>query len=395
MERYSLGELGRRSGAKWATARQRPEVRAWMRSGAGAPIAAWVADMDFPVAPSVREALAKAIGSDDLGYGAAASLAALARAFAARLSTRHGLEVDPELVVIASDVVQMLYLCLETLTEPGDGVLVLTPAYPPFFSAVSETHRRLVALDFTLDEVGYQLDKQAVVDLVRSERPRCLLLCNPHNPTGRAFRRDELEMLAGLALEHDLVVLSDEIHADLVLHGAVHLPIASLGPEVAQRCVTLSSASKAFNLAGLHCAQAAFGSRLLLDRFRRVPAAELGGVSSLGVLAALAAYESGDPWLEAVLQVLERNRQLVARWATATPGVEHLPPEATYLAWLDLRSSGLAGDPAETLARSCGVVLSSGPSFGPPGRGHARLNFATSGPVLSEMLTRLGVALRA
>lgn len=380
LERYRLEDLSARQSGKW-------------RRVAPGDIAAWVADMDFPVAPVIREVLERAVATDDLGYPASATIAAARAAFAERLASRHGLAVSAQDVLLSSDVVQCMYLGIETLTEPGDGVLFLTPTYPPFFSAVADTRRRAVTVDLHPGPDRFELDLEHLEAVARRERPRCLLLCNPHNPTGRAFGRDELEALAALCCELDLVVLADEIHADLVLPGASHVAFGSLGPEIAGRTVTLTSASKAFNIAGLRCAAAAFGSTALRERFEQVPAGARGGVGSLGMLAAISAYETGDEWLESVLGLLDANRRTLAEWAAGVPDLVYRAPEATYLAWLDLRALGLGDDPAAELERSARVVLSPGPSFGEAGKGHARLNFATSPAVLAEMLGRIGAVL--
>ncbi len=215
-----------------------------------------------------------------------------------------------------------------------------------------------------------------------------LLLCNPHNPTGRVLRSDELEAIGELACRLDLLVISDEIHADLVLDGR-HLPISAIGDEVAARTVTLGSASKSFNLAGLRCALAAFGSDELLASYQSVPAAQRGSVSLPGLVTTLAAFEEGDPWLAAVIDYLRANRDLVAATLRAELAqVGFHPPEGTYLAWLDLRATALGDDPAEPLA-GAGILLAPGPHFGDAGIGHARLNFATPRPVLEEALRRL------
>ncbi|HLI16537.1 MAG TPA: aminotransferase class I/II-fold pyridoxal phosphate-dependent enzyme [Acidimicrobiales bacterium] len=382
LDRYGAPELRARAGAKWSSVG--PDG-----------LAAGLADMDFPLAPAVRDALIDAVRRDDLGYPSPRLAESCRQAFARRYAERHGLEVDPGCVVLTSDVVQAIYAAVWSLTAEGDGVVFLTPSYPPFFDAVRETRRRVLTADLVAGPSGYELDLERLGDLVARERPRCLLLCNPHNPTGRAFRREELAALGALACEHDLLVVADEIHADLVLPGASHVPIASLDAEVARRCVTLSSASKAFNVAGLRCAFAAFPSRDLLEAFDVLPAAIRGSVSVAGMHATLAAFSAGDAWLDAVLRRLAVNRAEVVRALGSLAGVRVHPPEATYLAWLDLRAAGLGDDPAEVIARRSGVVCSSGPSFGPAGRGHVRLNFATSAPVLEEICRRVAAVIRS
>jgi cysteine-S-conjugate beta-lyase len=217
---------------------------------------------------------------------------------------------------------------------------------------------------------------------------RVLLLVNPHNPTGRVFDRAELTAIAEVAERHDLVVISDEIHADLAYEPHRHVPFASLGPEAAARTVTITSATKAFNLAGLRCSVAHVGDHRVREALAAQPPLLFGEVSSLGVLATLAAWREGDDWLTEARATLERNRALVA--AGLPPGVRHHPPEAGYLAWLDCPDLG--PDPAEFFLTEARVLLSPGPDFGPGGEGFARLNFATSGPLLEEILRRLNDA---
>ncbi len=381
LERYSRAELQGRTGVKWH------------RDGSAA-IAAWVADMDFPIAPEIRAAIDALVSSDDLGYPDPSLDASVRSAFSRRVRARYQLVVDPDRVVVVSDVVQAIYLCVLAFTEPGDGIACLTPAYPPFFSAVADTGRRLLACDLVAGEERFEVDLAALDSLLRDQGARMLLLCNPHNPSGRSFTRAELEGIAAIARDRDLTVISDEIHADLTLAGATHLAFGALDSASSERTVTLSSASKAFNLAGLRCAVAAFGSDSLRDRFERFPAHARGSVSVLGMVAALAAWEGAGAWLEAALRALSSNRDfLVAYLAQHLPRVAIRPPEATYLAWLDLRPLGLGDDPTGWLKEHAKVALSPGADFGAAGSGHSRLNFGTTRPVLEEMLARIAAAL--
>src|SRR5690606_11621484 len=225
----------------------------WRRYGAPT-LPAWVAEMDYPIAPAIRAVLERALELDDFGYPAGRDQRAVPEAFAERMLARHGWRAEASRVEVLSDVVQGLYLALLAFTAPGDGVLVQTPISPPFLSCVRETGGRLVASPLVDGGQRYGID----LDRLRAQAPgvRALLLCHPHNPTGRCFTRPELEGLAALAIEHDWVVLSDEIHADLTHPGSSFVPFAALGPEVAARTITFSSASKAFNIAGLRCALA-------------------------------------------------------------------------------------------------------------------------------------------
>ena len=224
---------------------------------------------------------------------------------------------------------------------------------------------------------GYEIDLDGLRRAAAGAR--VLLLCHPHNPSGRVFRRAELEAIAEVVLGSGLFVVSDEIHADLVLGGEPFVPFASLSPEVAARTLTLCSASKAFHIAGLRCAVAVFGSDEIRRRFLAVPRHVRGGINILGLEATRAAWLHGQPWLDAATDYLRGNRDLVARRvADSLPGVRHHPPEATYLAWLDCRALRLAPSPFRFFLERAKVALSDGASFGTPGEGFVRLNFATS-----------------
>jgi cystathionine beta-lyase len=222
----------------------------------------------------------------------------------------------------------------------------------------------MVAYDLVPVDGVYRFDADALRELVAAERPRLLLLCNPHNPTGRVFTRSELTELASIAVDADLIVISDEIHGDLVYPGSTHIPIATLGAEIAERTITLSSASKTFNLAGLRCAVAACGTADLAARLRATPKRQRGRANNLGILAAITAWTEGLPWLDAVIAHLVANRDRVTNVIAGLDQVSCVPPEATYLAWLDLRRTGLGDDPAREIAARARVTLMSGPEFG-------------------------------
>lgn len=378
----SLERLRARGGIKWQAFG--PDV-----------LPAWVADMDFEVADEIRAALEDTIARNSLGYTQPFEREGLDQVFCARLRARFAWDVDPAQVEFFSDVVQAIYLALLTLTEAGDGVLITTPIYPPFLGAVAETGRRPDLCTLVRGPRGYEIDFDALARAVDG-RTRLLLLCHPHNPTGRAFQRAELVQLAQFALAHDLWVVADEIHADLMLDARMHVPFASLGPEIAARTLTLTSPSKPFNIAGLCLAAGVFGSDALRARFHALPPHLRGGRSAFGLAAARAAWTVGQPWLDAVLVQLRANRDQVAtfvreRW----PEVVYMPPEATYLAWLDFRALALAREPYRFFLETAKVALGEGPAFGTPGEGFVRLNFATTPAILDAVLTRMDAALRA
>jgi cysteine-S-conjugate beta-lyase len=378
----TVAELRARQGRKW---RDYPDP----------VLPVWVADMDFRVAEPVRAAIQRLVDHSDYGYEQRLGEEGVPGAFAARMRERFGWEVDPAHVEVISEVIQGKTVALMAFSQPGDGVVVQSPIYPPFLSTIGGTSRRLVDNPLRDDGTRFVIDFDHLRQ-VADAGTRVLMLCNPHNPTGRVFERDELLALAELAIERDLIIVSDEIHQDLVYPGHQHLPIASLGPEVAARTVTLTSATKGFNLAGLRCALIHFGSAALHERFSTaLPHRLLGAVNVVGVDATVAAWRAGQPWLEAVLRRLAGNRDRLTRFLAAElPEIGYRPPEGTYLAWLDFRALDLPEQPFPYLLREAKIALAGGTAFGTNGDHRARLNFATTPEVLDQVLDRLATAVR-
>ena len=361
----------------------------------GDTLAAWVAEMDFPVAEPIRRVLKRAVDHSDIGYPIEPRATGIVEAFAERMETRFDWSVEPRRVEVLSEVVQGLYIALLSYAAPNEGAVVQTPIYPPFLQSVEETGRRLVENRLLETPDGYEID----FDRLRADADastRVFLLCNPHNPSGRVFTRKELETLAELACERDWVVVTDEIHGDLVFPGNEFIPFGSLSPEVAKRTLTLTSASKAFNIPGLRCAVAHFGSRELHDQFNAAhPRHVRGGIGTLGLYASIAAWRYSQPWLDQVVPLLDSNRRLLAQYLdTHIPQIVHRIPQATYLAWLDCRALELAPNPAAFFLEKGRVALSTGGLFGTGFEGYVRLNFATSAAILEQVLDRMRQALQ-
>jgi cystathionine beta-lyase len=377
-----LAALRRRLGEKWTT--YPDDV-----------LAAWVADMDFPVAEPLRRLFAGMLEHTDFGYPVNPTVRDLPAVFAQRMQSRFGWSVDPERVEVLTDVVQGLYLAILTSSEPGDALITPVPIYPPFLAALRDTRRVPVWQRYERSGARYGVD----LDRLRAElheRTRLLLICNPHNPTGHVLSREELEALAQIALEHDLVVVSDEIHSDLVFRGARHVPFAALDPEVARRTITLTSATKAFTIAGLRVALAAFGSAELQQRFNSIHPHVRGGLNTIGLNATRVAWLECQDWQDRVLAYLEANRDFVAAHVQrAWPEIGHVPPAATYLAWLDCRALRLEPNPFRFFLERGRVALSDGARFGESGQGFVRLNFATSRAILTQVLERMGKAIES
>jgi cysteine-S-conjugate beta-lyase len=369
--------------------RSKPGAK-WARAGAGV-IPSWIADMDFPTPRPVRDALVALAEGGDLGYSSGTDMALLEEKWAARMATRYGWAPDGGHFRLFCDVVQAVQVAVDVTTSPGDGILLLTPSYPPLWRAIEDSGRRLLAVPALEAEAGWPFD----LDLAEEQagRAKLLLLANPHNPTGRVLSRLELLRLGDLVERHNLLVVADEVHADLVLTGGPHIPFASLSGDLGRRTVTLYSASKSYNLGGMRCAVAYIGPAEMERRLASFPSELFGRVSVAALVSTLASWtKPGDEWLDRCLARLRANRDIMAQWLTgagAEAGVHGSPSEGTYLQWLDFRPAGLSDDPAAWLLENAKVMMGSGPHFGPGGPGFARLNFATTPAVLEEVLSRV------
>jgi cystathionine beta-lyase len=356
---------------------------------------AWVADMDFAAPEPIREFIRQMAENSDFCYPRQPPYPRLERVLAERMRQRFGWEVNESPVELVNDVLQGICIALETLGDEGQGTVIQPPIYGPFLEATRDTGRPSVFNPLVISGERYAIDFDQLESVI-GKNSRFLLLCNPHNPSGRVFTQAELERLAEAALSHDLVILSDEIHADLVYPGNEHIPMATLSPEVEARTVTFVSTSKAFNTAGLRAALAVFGSASLRQRFSAFPRRLRGGLNAFGAEAMRIAWSECDDWLQQTIAYLEGNRDFLARAVPEMlPGITYRKPEATYFAWLDCRPLMLGEEPYDFFLREARVALEPGLSFGPQGAGFARLNFATSREILSQILTRMNQSLSA
>ncbi|MEO5982687.1 MAG: aminotransferase class I/II-fold pyridoxal phosphate-dependent enzyme [Pedococcus sp.] len=349
----------------------------------------WVAEMDVVPAEPVRQAVVEAMRSGDTGYPWPDDYAQALSSFATR---RWGWTPDPASMQIVPDVMLGVVEVLKLLTGPGDAVVVNSPVYPPFFQFVANLGRRVV--EAPLSPAG-RLDPDAVdracAEATRGGGRAAYLVCNPQNPTGAVHRPAELTAVLEVANAYGVRVVADEIHAPLAHPGVSFTPVASL--PAGSRAVSLMSASKAFNLAGLKAAMAVPGPGAR-DDLARIPEEVSHGASHLGVIAHRAAYLEGGPWLDALLSGLADNRRLLAALlAEHLPEVRFREPEGTFLAWLDFTAYDLGPDPAAVLRERAMVALHPGPGFGWGGEGHARLNFGTSPEILREAVHRIAGAL--
>jgi cystathionine beta-lyase len=346
-----------------------------------------VAEMDFPLAPDVTAALHAAVDRHDLGY-TPPKAGPLAAAFAAFARRQLGWTVDQDQVTLVPDVMAGLIELCTALVAPGEQVAFCTPAYPPFFAELPQARVKLVSL---------ALGPAGVIDLEKLEAGlaagvRALVLTNPHNPTGRVASPAELEQTAELCASYDCWVFADEIHAPLVLAGATHTPWLEVSDAARERGIALTSASKAFNMAGLKAALMITASDRAREAVQRIPLLT-DRVGILGVIAAEAAFTQGDRWLDAVRGQLTTNRALLGELLQAQlPKINWKPPDASYLAWLDCRALALGDDPAEAFLAWGRVALSRGLDYGPEGAGYVRLNFGTSPEHVADAVRRIARA---
>ena len=353
----------------------------------------WVADTDFRAPGAVLTALHRRVGHGVFGYGEV--LPEVRQAVLDYLAERYAWRVQPQEIIFLPGVIPGFNMACRAVSAPGDGVLVQTPVYPPILEAAG--HAGLVRDEMQLTR---QSDGQYGIDFAAFEaaitpRTRIFILCNPHNPVGRVFRRDELERMAEICLRRGVIICADEIHCDLIYGGNRHLPIASLDPEVARRTITLMAPSKTYNIPGLHCALAVVQDADLRARFKAARAGLVPDVNVLGLVAAGAAYRHGQAWLADLLVYLEANRDwLYQAVHSRLPGLRMTRPEGTFLAWIDCREANLPDNPYQFFLEHARVALSDGATFGRGGQGFVRLNFGCRRATLVEAVERMATALR-
>ena len=354
----------------------------------------WVADMDFPCPEPVIQALQERVAHGIFGYPAEPT--ELRMVLVDWIRRYYDWHIQPEALVFLPGVVVGFNLAIRALAAPGDGILAQTPVYFPILWAPGNAGCCLDTMELSHSPDGsYAVDMDAFESAI-TPRTRLFILCNPHNPVGRVFRRGELEAMAQACLRHNMVICSDEIHCDLVFTGHKHVPIASLDPEIGQHSITLMAPSKTFNIAGLNASFAIIENPRLRDEFQKARAGLVSGMSVLGYVAMLTAYREGRPWLDALLLYLQSNRDFLVRSvAERLPGISMCEPEGTYLAWLDCRTSKLPDNPKRFFLEQARVALNGGASFGRGGEGFVRLNFGCPRSILEEALDRMAKALEA
>lgn len=363
-------------------------------SGIEAPdaIPMWVADMDFAAPPGVTAALRAEVDRGVHGYYA--DTGSWAAALTDWMSRRHGLRLNPSWVSPTPGIVSGLGLILQAFSAPGDEVVVFPPAYHAFRKIILANERRIVDVQLVEGQGRYAMD----FDLLREKitpRTKVVFFCNPHNPGGTVWSADEIRALASFCAGHDLILVSDEIHCDLVFAGAKHVPTMLAAPEIADRLITCVAATKTFNLAGAHVGACITSNPELKRRLdARIAASGLGSYNGFGMAVTEAAWRTGEAWLDALIPYLTRNRDLFdTRIEAAAPGARSMRLDGTYLAWVDFAETGLAPeDVAARVATRARIFASPGSQFGPGGETWLRFNFATPRPILDDAMTRLEAA---
>jgi cystathionine beta-lyase len=346
----------------------------------------WVADMDFAAPPAIMAALQRRVAHGIFGYTHAPQ--ELIDAVVTMLQSKYDWTIQPEWLIWLPGVVTGLNVACRAVGDDGDGVMLFSPVYRPFFAAPINARRALIDVPLTMVNGRWSFDL-AAMNAALTPRTKLLLLCHPHNPVGRIFDRAELTTLVEFCARHNLIICSDEIHNGLILDSSIqHIPTATLAPAVAQRTITLMAPSKTFNIPGLGCSFAIIPDAPLRQSFRRAMDGIVPYVNLFGYSATLAAFSEGGAWLNDLLDYLRTNRDLVRQAVNEMPGLSVSPVEATYLAWIDTRASGL-DDPAGFF-EAAGVGLSDGRDFRGPG--FVRLNFACPRSLLSEALERMKLA---
>jgi cystathionine beta-lyase len=349
----------------------------------------WVADMDFVAPPGVTEALREEIERGTHGYYA--NTGSWAEALCSWMAKRHDVKFDPEWVSPTPGVVSGLGLILQATTAPDDEVVIFPPAYHAFRKIILANNRRILDATLVEHDGRYRMDLDELKNLL-TPKTKIVFFCNPHNPGGTAWSKEEIQALARFCIKHDLVLVSDEIHCDLVYSGAKHTPTITAAPEVADRLITCVAATKTFNIAGAHMGACVTTNPDLKAKLNgRIAASGLASYNGFGMLVTEAAWRTGEAWLDELLPYLEGSRDMLdKRIEAAAPGARSMRLDATYLAWIDFSETGLSPEEvANRVKTRARIFASPGAQFGPGGETWLRLNFATPRPILEEALARL------
>ncbi|MDO9088088.1 MAG: PatB family C-S lyase [Anaerolineaceae bacterium] len=352
----------------------------------------WVADMDFQSPQPVIDALQERVSHGIFGYPSDDSL--LIESICIRMEYLYQWKVNPQEILFLPGVVTGFNLLVHALTQPGEGVLIQPPVYPPFLFAPHYAKAIQQNAPLILDSKNYYSIDFDLFKKTINDKTKLFLLCNPHNPVGRVFKREELQNMAEICLQNNVFICSDEIHADIIYQGNKHIPIASLSPEIAQKTITLMAPSKTFNIAGLGFSFAIIQNPDLMETVKKARKGLVSSPNVLGLTAALAAYNYGEEWLLQLLSYLQGNWQTLNDFILTTiPNINITSIEGTYLAWLDCRNISVEKSPYEFFLNEAGVAFNDGKIFGSGGEGFIRFNFGCPRSVMLEGLERMQKAL--
>jgi cystathionine beta-lyase len=355
----------------------------------------WVADMDFNTPDFILNSLNKVIETRILGYSFRPP--EYFTSIIEWLRDRHRWNVEKEWICFSPGVVPALNFCTLAYTEPGDSIIVQPPVYFPFFSATEAHGRKLIYNRLKENEGRWEMDFEALLSSIDS-RTKMIMLCNPHNPVGRVWRREELMSLAEICLKNNILVLSDEIHCDLVLPGWSHIPFASLSEEIAAITITCIAPSKTFNLAGLSTSTAMISNPALRKSFTRIiDNLHISSGNIFGTMASVSAYSEGHKWLDALLEYIDSNVDFVVSYCKRMiPEIIPVQPEGTYMIWLDCRKLGMNGKELQSFFISkAGIGMNEGSTFGPGGEGFMRMNVATTHQTVVKAMEQIEKAVSA
>ena len=379
--------------------RHQTQSSKWERYPGALPLS--VAEMEFPIAPPIEAALKRRIKHGFFGYTLASD--DLREIIVQRMRNRYQWEIQPDHLVFNSGMILMLNVIVQAIGKAGDGVLMDAPTYGPFLTIPGNRARFPQTVDMRRIEddsrtFHYEIDFEALEDAI-TPQTSLYLLCNPHNPGGRLFRREELERLAALCLKHDIFIAADEIHADIIMDTeAIHTPIGSLSPDIAQKSITMLSQSKSFNMAGMACSVAIVANDTLRERIQKLSRASGYHVGPLTYAAMEAAYRDSGDWLAAALDYVRTNRDLYVRFVRdELPMLKTTIPEATYMAWIDCSALHLPDEfdnPQVFFTKEARVATSPGPFFGKHFANYVRLNFAVPRSMLLDALHQMKAAIQ-
>jgi cystathionine beta-lyase len=349
----------------------------------------WVADMDFNTPEFIVKALQNRLNHEIYGYTFRPPEYFLS--IIGWLKNRHNWEVEKEWISFCPGIVPALNFCTLAFTQPGDSIIVQPPVYFPFFSAIESHGRNLIYNRLKEVEGKWVMDYDSLVDSI-DRKTKMIIISNPHNPVGRVWTREELNNLAEICLKNNIIILSDEIHCDLVLPGFTHTPVASLSEKIAEITITCIAPSKTFNLAGLSTSSVIISNPVLRKSYTRVvDNLHLGGGNIFGTIASIAAYSHGHQWLDALLDYIDHNIDFVEDYCRKMiPEILPVQPEATYMIWLDCRKFGMTGKELQNFfVKSAGIGMNEGSTFGPGGEGFMRMNVATTHETVTKAMEKI------